>query len=61
MLKDVKIGRRLGFAFGVVLLLTGAVSAAAWWGLTVLGVGAWWMWRGKRPRERGSDEPPRAG
>ena len=33
MLKDVKIGRRLGLAFGSVLLLTAAVCAAAYWGL----------------------------
>jgi methyl-accepting chemotaxis protein len=36
MLKDVKIGRRLGLAFGSVLLLTGAVCAAAYWGLTTM-------------------------
>jgi methyl-accepting chemotaxis protein len=34
MLKDVKIGRRLGLAFGSVLLLTGVVCAAAYWGLS---------------------------
>ena len=36
MLKDVKIGRRLGLAFGSVLLLTGAVCAAAYWGLSAM-------------------------
>jgi methyl-accepting chemotaxis protein len=36
MLKDVKIGRRLGLAFGSVLLLTGAVCAAAYWGLSTM-------------------------
>jgi methyl-accepting chemotaxis protein len=36
MLKDVKIGRRLGLAFGSVLLLTGAVCAAAYWGLATM-------------------------
>jgi len=36
MLKDVKIGRRLGLAFGAVLLLTGAVCAAAYWGLSTM-------------------------
>jgi len=34
MLKDVKIGRRLGLGFGTVLLLTGTVCAAAYWGLS---------------------------
>jgi methyl-accepting chemotaxis protein len=36
MLKDVKIGRRLGLAFGSVLLLTGAVCAASYWGLQTM-------------------------
>jgi methyl-accepting chemotaxis protein len=36
MLKDVKIGRRLGLGFGSVLLLTGTVCAAAYWGLTTM-------------------------
>ena len=36
MLKDVKIGRRLGLAFGSVLLLTGAVCAASYWGLRTM-------------------------
>jgi methyl-accepting chemotaxis protein len=36
MLKDVKIGRRLGLAFGAVLLLTGAVCVAAYWGLSTM-------------------------
>jgi methyl-accepting chemotaxis protein len=36
MLKDVKIGRRLGLAFGSVLLLTGAVCAASYWGLATM-------------------------
>jgi methyl-accepting chemotaxis protein len=36
MLKDVKIGRRLGLAFGCVLLFTGAVCAASYWGLQTM-------------------------
>jgi len=36
MLNDVRIGRRLGLGFGLVLLLTGAVSAAAGWGLRTM-------------------------
>ena len=36
MLKDVKIGRRLALAFGSVLLLTGAVCAASYWGLQTM-------------------------
>jgi methyl-accepting chemotaxis protein len=36
MLKRLKIGRRLALAFGLVVVLTGAVSAAGYWGLTTL-------------------------
>jgi methyl-accepting chemotaxis protein len=39
MLKDMRIGRRLGLAFGLVLALMGTVSAAGYWGLeTVAGL-----------------------
>jgi len=39
MLKDMKIGRRLAVAFGLVLALMGTVSAAGYWGLeTVAGM-----------------------
>jgi methyl-accepting chemotaxis protein len=33
MLKDVKIGKRLALGFGLVLVLMGGVSAAAYWGI----------------------------
>ena len=58
------IGERMDVVqgtFAPIALAAALVFAGAWWGLTVLGVGAWWMWRGQRPRERGSDEPPRDG
>jgi len=39
MLKDMKIGKRLALAFGLVLALMGTVSAAGYWGLeTVAGL-----------------------
>jgi methyl-accepting chemotaxis protein len=39
MLKDMKIGKRLAVAFGLVLALMGTVSAAGYWGLeTVAGL-----------------------
>jgi len=40
-------------AFSAVLIF-----AAATWGLTALGVGAWWAWKQKRPDEPGT--PPQS-
>jgi len=34
------------------------IFAAASWALTALGVGAWWLWKQKRPDEPGA--PPQA-
>ena len=40
--------------FAPIALSAGLIFAAASWGLTALGVGAWWLWKQKRP-----DGPPR--
>jgi methyl-accepting chemotaxis protein len=37
MLKDVKIGKRLALGFALILVLMGAVSAAAYWGIQTTG------------------------
>ena len=33
MLKDIRIGKRLGLGFGSILVLMGAVAATGYWGL----------------------------
>ena len=45
------IGERMDvvqYVFAPIALAAALIFAAATWGLTALGVGAWWLWR-KRP------------
>ena len=52
------IGERAGVVqhvFAPIAAVSAIVFAAASWGLTMLGVGAWWLWR-KRDEEPG--DPP---
>jgi len=41
------------YVFAPIAFSAALIFAAASWGLTALGVGAWWLWRSKRPPERG--------
>jgi hypothetical protein len=41
------------YVFAPIAFSALLVFAAASWGLTALGVGAWWLWKQKRP-----DKPP---
>ena len=47
------IGERVDvvqYVFAPIALSAALIFAAASWGLTVIGAGAWWLWR-KRPHE----------
>jgi hypothetical protein len=46
------------YVFAPIAFSALLIFAAASWGLTALGVGAWWLWKQKRPDEPGA--PPRA-
>jgi hypothetical protein len=39
------------YVFAPIAFAAAMIFAAAAWGLTALGVGAWWLWR-KRPDDR---------
>jgi len=49
------IGERAEHGESPIAAVSAIVFAAASWGLTMLGVGAWWLWR-KRDEEPG--DPP---
>ena len=40
------------YVFGPIALSAALIFAAASWGLTALGVGAWWLWRQGPPDAR---------
>ena len=44
------------YVFAPIAFSALLVFAAASWGLTALGVGAWWLWKQKRPDK--PDAPP---
>ena len=43
------------YVFGPIAFSAALVFAAASWGLTALGVGAWWLWR--KPPDGDRDRP----
>jgi len=57
------IGERMDvvqYVFAPIAFSAALIFAAASWGLTAFGVGAWWLWR-KRPGERPNmNTPPRS-
>jgi len=46
------------YVFAPIAFSALLIFAAASWALTALGVGAWWLWKQKRPDEPGA--PPQA-
>ena len=46
------------YVFAPIAFSAALVFAAASWALGALGVGAWWLWKQKRPDEPGA--PPKA-
>jgi hypothetical protein len=54
------IGERMDVVsatFVPIAISAGLAFAAASWGLAALGAGAWWLWRGRRPRGEGPAPP----
>ena len=39
------------YVFAPIAISAGLVFALAWWALTALGIGTWWIWK-KRPDDR---------
>ena len=45
------------YVFAPIAFSALLIFAAASWGLTALGVGAWWLWKRKRAEEPGPPKP----
>lgn len=49
------IGERIDvvqYVFAPIAFSAAVVFGLAWWALTALGVGTWWLWRSKRPPDQ---------
>ena len=46
------------YVFAPIAFSALLIFAAASWALTALGVGAWWLWKQKRPDEPGAPPQP---
>src|SRR5215510_4456753 len=46
------------YVFAPIAFSALLIFAAASWGLTALGAGAWWLWKQKRPDRPGAAPPP---